>query len=293
MKKTIILLLVLFAYSYFAKAQSQSKSYVEGGIILMPQYTTLLNTNDFAAGNDLNYATTFGYAGGLTGSYNFNKHIGVELNVIYSIQGQEYKGNLYDYRINGADTASYASIVAFQLRDSYNPSIGGFPDTNFTEKVSLTYLKIPVLFKLTSNSEKSFFFYMNAGPEFNILLTASQSLNGKTVNYTSLKPMIYNFTTKQLYESSGVDAVLNLGAGYNLTSNFVLTAQVNFDYGLTDAEDKNFEFYPPNGTGGISTTGERVYATNRSTTNNATVGLRLGLVYKFVDFNKVSSKLTP
>jgi hypothetical protein len=136
---------------------------------------------------------------------------------------------------------------------------------------------------------------MNAGPEFNILLSASQSLNGKMVNYTLTKPVVYsfstNFTTKQLYESSGVDAVLNLGAGYNLTSNFVLTAQVNFDYGLTDAEDKSFRYsisIP-----GVGTANERAYTTNRSTTNNATVGLRIGLAYKFGDPDKISNKLTP
>ncbi len=280
MKKTTILLLILSTFSYFAKAQSS----VEGGIIVMPQYTALLNTNDFAAGNDLNYSTTFGFAGGLSGAYNFNNHVGIELNLIFSSQGEKYTGNLSDYKPK-ADTASYANLVSFQAQlAGISPTAASVNPYN--AQISLTYFKIPVLFKLTSNTEKTTFFYMNVGPQFNILLSASESLNGNTVTYTSTNPLsAFSFSTKQLFESSGVDVVLNLGTGFNLSSNLVLTAQINFDYGLTDAEDKSFEFpisiYTPAFSSTPTTEEVHAYTSNRSSNNNATVGLRIGLAYKF------------
>jgi len=251
--------------TYFVKAQSS----VEGGVIVMPQFTALLNTQDFAAGKDLDYSLTTGFAGGLSGAYNFNNHVGIEINLILSSQGEKYKGNLNYYKFNGADTTSYASIVAFQAGAGYSPSNQSWPaaDTAFTAKVSLTYLKIPILFKLTSNSDKSAFFYMNIGPEFNILVSATQTLNGSHFSYST-----YNFTTKQLYKSSGIDLVLNLGAGFHLSSNLILTTQINFDYGLTDAENKSFV---------IPGTSSHAFPSNRSTNPNGTAGLRLGLAYKF------------
>jgi hypothetical protein len=100
---------------------------------------------------------------------------------------------------------------------------------------------------------------------------------GNTVTYTSAIPT-FSFATKQLYNSAGVDAVLNIGAGFNLTKNLVLTAQINLDCGLGDAEDKSFEF--PVNFGGIVTE-VHPYASNRSSTTNGSVGLRLGLSYKF------------
>jgi hypothetical protein len=281
MKKLFIFSLValyLSTITYFAKAQSS----IDGGIIVMPQFTAMLNAQDFTAGKDLDYSLTTGFAGGLSGSYNFNKYIGLEINLIYSKQGENYTGNMNKYKFNGADTASYAGLIALQARSEYNILDESWipADTAYTAKVSLTYLKIPILLKLTSNTDKTAFFYLNVGPQFDILLSASQTLNGNTVSYS-----FFNFTTKQLYESSGIDAVLNIGAGFNLTKNLVLTTQVNFDYGLTDAEDKSFVF-----PGSVS---NHVYATNRSATANATTGLRLGLSYKFVDANKISDKFTP
>lgn len=273
MKKiAIVIFLFLSTSSYLVKAQSS----VDAGVIIMPQFTGLLNIQDFAAGKELNYKLTSGFAGGLSGAYNFNKHIGVELNLLLSKQGENYNGNLSYYKGTGADTASYARLISEQAALE-NVIPGTAADTAFTAKISLTYLKIPILFKLTSNTDKSVFFYLNAGPEFNILLSASESLNGNTVSYTSTNPT-FSFTTKQLFESSGVDVVLNLGVGINLTKNLILTAQVNLDYGLTDAEDKSFEF--PVSELGLSTQ-IHPYAANRSSNNNGTAGLRLGLAYKF------------
>jgi hypothetical protein len=158
MKKLFIFSVVsiFLSSTYFANAQSS----VDGGIILMPQFTGLLNIQDFAAGNDLNYKLTTGFAGGLSCAYNFNNHIGIELNLLISSQGEKYTGNLSYYKPNGADTVSYASRIVEQASLVGNTTTST-AENPYVAEVSLTYFKIPILLKLTSNSEKSAFFYFN------------------------------------------------------------------------------------------------------------------------------------
>jgi hypothetical protein len=271
MKKVYTILALVISTAYSANAQS-----ADVGIIAMPQFTGLINKNDFAAGKELDYASTFGYGGGLSAAYNFNYHFGIEINLVYAQQGENYKGNLNVY--NGrSDTASFARLVEFQAQTvGYDAT-----DTAYTDKASLTYFKIPVMFKWTTTTEAPVFFYLSAGPQLNILLAASDILNGGKVSYTSVvSPTLgsFSFQTKQLYNSLTYDAVLNLGAGINLSDNLVLTAQINFDYGLNDAEDKSFHF--PEDFDGTSLDAH-AYAANRAATNNASVGLKLGLAFKF------------
>jgi hypothetical protein len=62
------------------------------GAVLLPQNTWLLNQDDSDAGPELDYEVTWGFAGGISASYNFNDYLGVGLDVLYSNQGQKYKG---------------------------------------------------------------------------------------------------------------------------------------------------------------------------------------------------------
>ncbi len=62
------------------------------GAVLLPQNTWLLNQDDSDAGPELDYEVTWGFAGGSSASYNFNGYLGVGLDVLYSNQGQKYKG---------------------------------------------------------------------------------------------------------------------------------------------------------------------------------------------------------
>jgi hypothetical protein len=62
------------------------------GAVLLPQSTWLLNQDDSDAGPELDYESTWGFAGGVSASYNFTDYLGVGLDVLYSNQGQKYKG---------------------------------------------------------------------------------------------------------------------------------------------------------------------------------------------------------
>jgi hypothetical protein len=73
------------------------------GAVLLPQSTWLLNQDDSDAGPELDYEVTWGFAGGISASYNFNDYLGVGLDVLYSNQGQKYKGTQSADYLHGKD----------------------------------------------------------------------------------------------------------------------------------------------------------------------------------------------
>jgi hypothetical protein len=109
------------------------------GAVLLPQSTWLLNQDDSDAGPELDYEVTWGFAGGISASYNFNDQLGVGLDVLYSNQGQKYKG-----------TQSGIS---------------------YTAKATLNYLKLPLLFRFNSDPNSVVQFNAFLGPQFSFLLS--------------------------------------------------------------------------------------------------------------------------
>jgi hypothetical protein len=87
----------------------------------------------------LDYEVTWSFAGGISASYNFNDHLGVGLDVLYSNQGQKYKG-----------TQSGIS---------------------YTAKATLNYLKLPLLLRFSSDPNPFVQFNVFLGPQFSFLLS--------------------------------------------------------------------------------------------------------------------------
>lgn len=132
MKKTFLLLIVL---TISLNTFSQKGGFI--GFRIIPQSAWILNSDDWDSG-DFDLKTPFSVAFSIDGGYMFNEAIGIELQMLYSPQGQKYVDN------NGND---YATIKN-------------------------DYLKIPVLFRLRSGGEKVAFLF-NAGPQFGFITSSS------------------------------------------------------------------------------------------------------------------------
>jgi hypothetical protein len=133
MKKILfntVLLLSLAALNQ-ASAQKGFSLSVKG----TPQFSWLQNSSD-NDNNSFSRKTTFNTNFGIGGAYNFTDHLGVGLDVLYSLQGQKY------------DLAG----------------------TEFRQKTD--YLKLPLMFLYNTNPAKPVSFIAKAGPQLSILTSA-------------------------------------------------------------------------------------------------------------------------
>ena len=221
----------------------------------MPQNSVLINEADFAEGDELNFASTWGRAYGVMAGYNFTDKISIRTNILLSSQGQKYVGDLSQFQ--NIDSGSYAMNTVGQK------FIAGNLSNDYTAEVKLNYIKLPFLLKINSDPDEAAFFSFEIGPQINILSSATHIIDDKTVSYSP-----FNFETKDLYNSSTFAVAFGLGADFSLTDNLKLNANLRFDYGLTDAENKAFEV-----------SGRKAWSEDRPATNPATGGLMLGLTY--------------
>jgi hypothetical protein len=189
------------------------------GVKGAPQSTWMFNADDSDNPNWL-FVPTFRYSFGASMAYFFSDAVGLGIDLTYSAQGQRYELN----------------------------------DLNLYTK--LNYFKIPVLFQFHSNAESTAMFYLHAGPQFGILMSATGEadipfLGTQSIDITSA------------YNSLNIGAVLALGAGFNLTDFLMLTTGLRFDFGLNDAEDKS----------------SILVNSDRRPNHNATAGFEIGLRY--------------
>jgi len=114
--------------------------------------TWITNQNNYDPTRaDMTYAATFGGGGNVNIGFDFNKHIGLLLQVGYAKLGQKSK-----------------------------QSIG---DTNYTRNIKLNYLQVPLMFKYRSSGEVAQF-YLMVGPQFNFLLSAEQEYYKNDASFT-------------------------------------------------------------------------------------------------------------
>ena len=199
--KTLLFFCLLMATSSSVVAQKG----FEFGAQVMPQLTLIVNDDDFAAGDELNFRTTAHLAYGIHAAYNFSDHLGVQTGLLFSTQGQKYVSD--------------------------EPT----PDT-YTSEVRMNYLKIPILLKFNSNPEASAQFVATVGPQFGLLNKVRAYVDDEEVTGSG-------FEFKDAYKSMDLGAVLGLGARFRLTDNLQLGTSFRFDYSLGDIEDKDTIFW--------------------------------------------------
>jgi outer membrane protein W len=132
MKKIFTLMICVFA---MASNKSIAQAGFSFSVKATPQFSFLHNESDK---NNSRYdrASTFNAAFGIGAGYNFNQTIGIALDVLYSLQGQEYTVNSTEY------------------------------------KQKVDYIKVPVFFTYNSNPANSVSFIGKIGPQVSFLTNA-------------------------------------------------------------------------------------------------------------------------
>jgi hypothetical protein len=260
-KNNIVYCILITSLLALGALKTEAQNF-ELGLRYEPEFSALLNKNDADAGPALDYASHFTYFNfGIGAVYNFNQSIGLASDILFSREGQNFTGNFAGTTL---DPATYSSVVSTQVYLNHLDISGGY-----IAKSELNFIKLPVMFSFMSDNSKPFFFTILAGPQINFLYNVAQEVNHIDRGYPNS-----NITPFRLYKPVTIDGVIEVGAGYNLTSHLVLTSRLRFDYGFEDIENKDVmvSYY---GTAPVP-----FYSSDRQATHNATAGLLIGLDFK-------------
>ena len=259
MKKSII---IISALCIALGTSCYAQTGLQLGFRFNPEFTGLINKSDADAGDELNYSGHFTYISfGIGALYNLNNNIGFGVDILFSREGQAFKGNFTGAQL---DATAYSSVVGTQVFLNNTVILG-----NYDALAELNYIKVPLMLSLTSDNVKPLFFTMLVGPQFNFLQGVAQEVNGEDLEYPNS-----NIEPKDLYQPVVFAGVLAVGGAYNLTSHLVFSMRLRLDYGFNDAEQKDVLV---SYSGGESTL---FYSADRKSTHSATVGLLMGLDFR-------------
>ncbi len=139
-------------------------------------------------------------------------------------------GNLMGFAVGGFIEYSLSPTFAIQPEVLYNTKGMKFEEGDVSEKITLTYMQIPVLLKFNIPTAGNFDPFIYAGPSVGILLSAKDKLEGTDEDYDE--------DIKDSFKSTDFSAVLGLGAGIPMGTSGQLTFEFRYDMGLTNvAED--------------------------------------------------------
>ncbi len=138
--------------------------------------------------------------------------------------------NLMGFAVGGFIEYSFSPSFAIQPEILYNTKGVKFEQGDVTDKVTMTYMQIPVLLKFNIPTAGNFDPFIYAGPSVGILLSAKDKLEGTDDDYDE--------DIKDSFKSTDFTAVLGLGAGIPMGTSGQLTFEFRYDMGLTNvAED--------------------------------------------------------
>ncbi len=226
-------------------ARSFAQKGFDFGLRAEVQSSALMNATDNAAGPELDLAYKAAFAYGIGVGYTFSDHMGVEVDVMPSTQGQSYKGD--PTKIDPTVTNVFCYDVMALAADKNIPLTG----TSYTADVIMSVIKIPILFRLTGVCTRSSYFTLLVGPQIDMLSSAKFKINGSDAGSSTTG---YNKTT--------FDGVLAPGVAFNVSDNILVTGHFRMDYGFGDIEDKS------------------KWGNGRAATHNITAGLMVGVSYK-------------
>ena len=239
------------------------------GLRVIPQSTWILNKQDSDAGKQyFSYKKTFGVAAGVGGGYAFNNHIGIFADILYSSQGQAH---------------SYEATVDGKTRV-------------FTDEIRLRYIKFPLMFRVTTNTDRKTAFVFQVGPQLDYLVSVKQFIGNTNYPHNNQlpadppgQPDFYNVPDRYYtYESLVYDVAGGIGAEVKLRYNLKMHLLFRADYSLVDIENKDatFDVYE---NGNVTTVkfyeSEYVYPHykgNRPKSSNLTAGLLIGFSYVLI-----------
>jgi hypothetical protein len=204
---------------------------------------------------------TFGFEGGVNGGYNFTKDFGLSLGALYSRQGQYY----YDYKLI---------------------ELGNSTPTTLKNKVSLSYIKIPLRLNFNGDPGKLISFTCYAGVYLEVLLTYkdtykkthsdsyyTQIMESDEVRIDYGNSLVNNSISYELigkpFKSINYGVTAGAGIQTRLSEKLSLQFMLNYELGIGDIKDLTCQYSPSNDP-------------NRSVINrNSMAGLLIGLKKTF------------
>lgn len=207
--------LTLFAALLFSSTLSFAQKGLEFGISFTPASPWILNDEDFAEGDELNYRGTFGFNTGLTLGYNFTDAVGFHTGIQFSRQGQNY--------INYNSAAEKADMDVFSRK--------------------LSYVRLPFLLKFNGDPSESSSAYFRIGPHLDLLNSAKYSYTNKAsggidqdVDLRQYENVLTSEKYK-VYKNLVVGLTLEMGGAINMSEELKLVFMLHMSGSLTNPED--------------------------------------------------------
>jgi hypothetical protein len=209
--------------------------------------TWFINQNNYGY-KDLDIKASFSYGLNANAGFDFNKNLGIKLELGFQKLGQNY--------------------------------IKDVADTSFTRNIGLNYFQLPLLFKFRTGGDVVKFMAA-LGPQFDFLLSAKQKyfytlkdIDGE-YDYDTPIPgtseLISEADITHRFNSVDIQARVDLGVEIFVVKNLFIDAAFSFTYGLTDIIAPDYQFEDVDG--------------NYNPVHNAYVGLNVGINY-CLDFSK-------
>ncbi len=179
------------------------------GLSLTGLTSVITNQNNYGLDFELDYVATFGGCGNVNIGFDFNKRVGLKTEIGFTKLGQKYKGT--------HDGSAYQ------------------------RNIRLNYLQIPLMFKYIGKGD-AVNFYLMAGPQCNLLLSASQQYlkDGAVFDYYHTLPdssqtiLVGQQSITGRYNSLDIMGRIDLGAEIRVASNLFLNVGMTMAYGIID-----------------------------------------------------------
>jgi len=203
MKTIYLSIVLLLAGTAIANAQKGFHVGLEGAY-----NATFIINQDAYGEQELDYAATTGFAGGLAIGYNIDNHFGLQLEAVSSNQGQHYI----------KQTANEPTIY---------------------RNIDLNYMHFPLLLKYSGGAQYATRFFVMAGPEMSMLQKANLYYKDGTSSYT--------IDVKNRFNKQDWAMVFELGADFTIYKGLYASAGIRLNYGLTDINDPAYRIPNHNG----------------------------------------------
>jgi hypothetical protein len=172
----------------------------------------ITHQNNYGLPFKMDYVLTFGGSGNVNIGFDFDNQFGLKLEIGFAKLGQNYK-------------------------DTYNNDL-------YSRNIKLNYLQFPLLFKYRVGSE-NIKFYVLAGPQLNLLLSASQKYLKNEANYDEPIPgkptLIGESTITDRYNSIDIMARIDFGVDIQVATNLFLNAGITTAYGFMDINASDWQ----------------------------------------------------
>lgn len=220
MQKLILLVVVLLVTTY-----TYAQKGLEIGVQFTPGVSLIINDEDFAEGDDLNFKGSFGYNVGLNLGYNFTDGIGLSSGVLFSQTRQNYVTD-YDNRTKSEQNTFYRQ---------------------------LSYIRIPVLFRFSGDVTSQTSAFFRIGPHFDLLSAAKYEYDDKSIfdldrsyNMRDYKDILGN--ERKIYKNFVVGLTLEMGGIVRISESMGIFFMLHLEGSLTNTEDEESGYvYPSSG----------------------------------------------